>query len=162
MSDTNPATSAEVTKTDAITGTRGAGSPDGTGDADVVDRDASNASLTNADDPQSVGGPDSSETEETDDVGASESQSPGVGVSDVDLADAEAEADAGADSGDLGTGEELGVDREEQFRLANDLATNDAVAGETVLGEGAPVDEAPYQGDNELGGDVDLGETEER
>jgi hypothetical protein len=157
MSDTSP----EVTKTDGITGTRGAGTPDGRGDADLVDRQMSNASLVNADEPQSVGGPDSSETEETDDVGLSEEEAPRTGVSDIDLDQADVQADEAADDAD-DTDEELGVDREEQFRLANDTATNDAVAGETVMGESAPLDDTPYQGGNELGGDVDLGETEDR
>jgi hypothetical protein len=160
MSDTNPAASGEVTKTDAITGTRGGGTPDGSGDADVVDRDASNTALVNADESGTVGGIDSSETEETDDVGLSAEEAPATGVSEVDLDDADRRADDAAD--DLGAGEELGVDREEQFRLANDVATNDAVAGETVLGDGAPLDETPYQGGNELDGDVDLGETDDR
>jgi hypothetical protein len=161
MSDTNLNTSGDVSKTDAITGTRGGGAPDGQGDADAADREMSNASLVNADASQTVGAADSTETEETDDVGTSAEESPGTGVSEVDLDEADARADE-ASSGAGGADEELAVDREEQFRLKNDITTNDAVAGETVLGESAQLDETPYQGSNELGGDVDLGETEDR
>ena len=142
----------EVSKTDAITGT---------GPGGEADREMSNAALVNSEESGDVAADDSSETEETDDVGMSAEESPGIGVSDVDLDDADARADAAADDAG-GTGEELAVDREEQVRLANDLATNDAVAGETVFGESAPLDETPYQGSNELGGDVDLGEAEDR
>jgi hypothetical protein len=161
----------EVSKTDAITGTNAGSALDGRAEAEdgltvpdadaAVDREMSNASLVNSDESGDVAADDSSETEETDDVGMSAEESPGIGVSDVDLDEADARADAAADDAG-GTGEELAVDREEQFRLANDVATNDAVAGETVLGESAPLDETPYQGGNELGGDVDLGETEDR
>ena len=160
----------EVSKTDAITGTNAGSALDeptrtedgrAVGDADAaVDREMSNAELVNSEPTGDVAAADSSETEETDDVGMSAEESPGIGVSDVDLDEADARADAAADDAG-GTGEELAVDREEQFRLANDVATNDAVAGETVFGESAPLDETPYQGPNELG-EVDLGETEDR
>jgi hypothetical protein len=141
----------EVSKTDAITGTSGGGNAE-----------MSNASLVNSAESGDVASDDSSETEETDDVGMSSEESPGIGVSDVDLDEADVLAEAAADDNAGGVGEQLAGDREEQFRLANDVATNDAVAGETVLGESAPLDETPYQGANELGGDVDLGETEDR
>jgi hypothetical protein len=161
----------EVSKTDAITGTNAGSALDGPTEAEdgrgvpdadaAVDREMSNAALVNSEESGDVAAGDSSETEETDDVGMSEEESPGIGVSDVDLDEADALADAAEADAD-GTGEEIPVDRVEQFRLANDIATNDAVAGETVLGESAPLDETPYQGGNELGGDVDLGETDDR
>lgn len=161
----------EVSKTDAITGTNAGSALDGPTDAEdgrgvpdadaAVDREMSNASLVNSEQSGDVAADDSSETEETDDVGMSAEESPGTGVSDVDLDEADARADAAADDAG-GTGEEFAVDREEQFRLANDVATNDAVAGETVFGESAPLDETPYTGSNELSGDVDLGESEDR
>ena len=161
----------EVSKTDAITGTNAGSTLDGptrtadgraVGDADAaVDREMSNAELVNSDPTGDVAADDSSETEETDDVGMSAEESPGIGVSDVDLDEADRRADAEGE-GAGGTGEQFSTDRVEQFRLANDVATNDAVAGETVMGDSAPLDEAPYQGGNELGGDVDLGETEDR
>ena len=141
----------EISKTDAITGTAGGS-----------EAERSNASLVNSEESGDVATDDSSEQEETDDVGMSADEAPGIGVSDVDLDEADARADEAAADNAGGTGEELGVDREEQFRLANDVATNDAVAGETVTGESAPLDETPYTGGNELGGDVDLGETEDR
>ncbi|MFC0678486.1 hypothetical protein ACFFGH_11615 [Lysobacter korlensis] len=162
----------EVSKTDAVTGTNAGSALDGpsrtedsraVGDADAaVDREMSNAELINSDPAGDVAADDSSETEEADDVGMSAEESPGVGVSEVDLDEADARADTAADGNDDDTGGgALAGDREEMFRLQNDVATNDAVAGETVLGESAPVDETPYQGGNELG-DVDLGETEDR
>ena len=161
----------EVSKTDAITGTNAGSALDGpteaqdgraVPDADAaVDQEMSNAALVNSEESGDVATDDSSETEETDDVGMSAEEAPGIGVSDVDLDEADARSDAAHADNAGGTGEQLGVDREEQFRLANDVATNDAVAGETVLGESAPLDETPYQGGNELG-DVDLGETEDR
>lgn len=142
----------EVSKTDAITGTNAGEDPE-----------MSNASLVNSEASAGVGGADSSETEETDDIGMSAEESPGTGVSDVDLDEADSRADAAAeDSENTAGGEALAGDREELFRLSNDVATNDAVAGETVTGESAPLDETPYQGKNELGDDVDLGETEDR
>ncbi|MDQ4138280.1 MAG: hypothetical protein M3116_05460 [Actinomycetota bacterium] len=162
----------EVSKTDAITGTNAGSVLDGptaaedgraVPDADAaVDREMSNASLVNSEESGDVATDDSAEQEETDDVGMSAEESPGIGVSDVDLDEADARAETAEADNAGGTGEALAVDREEQFRLANDVATNDAVAGETVLGESAPLDETPYTGGNELGGDVDLGETEDR
>ncbi len=163
----------EVSKTDAITGTNAGSTFDAptrtedgraVGDADAaVDREMSNAELVNSEPTGDVAAADSSETEETDDVGMSAEESPGIGVSDVDLDAADARADAVAEDNDNNTGGgALAGDREEMFRLQNDIATNDAVAGETVLGESAPLDETPYENANELGGDVDLGETEDR
>ena len=149
-SDLTPAVD-DVTKTDAVTGTNAGSDPE-----------MSNAELVNSEPTGDVAAADSSETEETDDVGMSAEESPGIGVSDVDLDEADARADAAAEENDDNTGGALAGDREEMFRLQNDVATNDAVAGETVLGESAPLDEAPYQNTNELGAEVDLGETEDR
>ncbi|PJJ71827.1 hypothetical protein CLV46_1380 [Diaminobutyricimonas aerilata] len=166
MSDSEPTPSfGEVSTTDAITGTNAGSALDASDSAGVtdaaaaVDAEMSGTDLSTGDRPNDVAGDDSSEREEGD-VGLSGDAAPSTSVSDVDLDESDAIAGRVADDADDSGGDApLADDAVEDFRFANDLVTNDAVAGETVLDEdAAPVEGAPYAAENELHGDVQLDE----